>query len=226
LAVSGILSSAAFAVVLTAGAVASGSPTAAILGFGGAAIAMVPTVAALVALRDARVRRVLDRLIIAAWRVWRRAVHRDSGGAEFAFEEFLDQVAALRLPRLQYVEVFALAIWNWVADCLCLGLAVLATGAGVPWHVIFLAYGAGVAAGSLGLAPGGLGIVEAALTAALVGAGVKADHALAAVLIYRVISFWLVMACGWAVMGVLLRKEQREAQRDAAHRPGVNDRNL
>jgi len=180
------------------------------LTYAGNAIAMVPTVAVLVALRDARIRRALDRLVLATWRVTRRAVHRGSSGAEGTFEELLDRVAALRLPRLQYLEVFALALWNWVADCLCLGIAVLATGADLPWHVIFLAYGAGVAAGSLGLTPGGLGIVEAALTAALVGAGIKADHALAAVLIYRLISFWLVMACGWAVMGVLLRKEYRD----------------
>jgi uncharacterized protein (TIRG00374 family) len=223
LAVSGVLSSAAFAVVLAGGAVASGSPAAATLGFGGAVVAMVPTVAVLVALRDARFRSVLDRLILATWRVSRRAVHRDSGRAEDAFEEFLNRVATLRLPRLQYVEVFALALWNWVADCLCLGLAVLATGAGVPWHVIFLAYGAAVAAGSLGLTPGGLGIVEAALTAALVGAGVKTDHALAAVVIYRLISFWLVMASGWAVMGVLLRKEHRDTKREASHQRGNTD---
>jgi putative heme transporter len=226
LAMSGVLSTAAFAAVLTAGAVASGSPTAATLGFGGAAVAMVPTVVVLVALRDAGVRRRLERLIVAARRVWGRAFHRDLGGAEAAFEGFLDQLAALRLPRLQYVEAFALAVGNWVADCLCLGVAVLATGTGVPWHVIFLAYGAGVAAGSLGLVPGGVGIVEAALTAALVGAGVKADHALAAVLVYRLISFWLVMASGWALMGVLLRKEHRETEREAVQRRRATDRDL
>jgi uncharacterized protein (TIRG00374 family) len=60
-------------------------------------------------------------------------------------------------------------------------------------------------AGSIGLTPGGLGIVEAALSAALVAAGIRGDHALAAVLVYRLISFWLVMVGGWAVMAVLTR---------------------
>jgi uncharacterized membrane protein YbhN (UPF0104 family) len=43
------------------------------------------------------------------------------------------------------------------------------------------------------------------VAAALVGAGVTGHHALAAVLVYRVVSFWLVMACGWVVMAVLVR---------------------
>ena len=60
-------------------------------------------------------------------------------------------------------------------------------------------------AGSIGLTPGGLGILEAALSAALVAAGTRGDHALAAVLVYRLISFWLVMVAGWAVMAVLTR---------------------
>jgi uncharacterized protein (TIRG00374 family) len=60
-------------------------------------------------------------------------------------------------------------------------------------------------AGSIGLTPGGLGIIEVALSAALVAAGLKGHHALASVLVYRLISFWLVMAAGWVVLGVLTR---------------------
>ena len=51
-----------------------------------------------------------------------------------------------------------------------------------------------MAAGSIGLTPGGLGVIEAALAAGLVAIGVTGHHALAAVLLYRLISFWLVMA--------------------------------
>jgi len=124
----------------------------------------------------------------------------------------LDRVAAVRLPRLQYVEVFASALWNWVADCLCLACAIRATGNPIPWPGLFLAYGAGMTAGSIGLTPGGLGIIEAALSAALVAAGIKAHHALAAVLVDRLISFWLVMAAGWAVMAVLVRNTRRAVE--------------
>jgi hypothetical protein len=71
-----------------------------------------------------------------------------------------------------------------------------------------LAYGVAMTAGSIGLTPGGLGVIEAALTAALVGAGLKGHAALAAVLVYRLISFWLVMTAGWAVMALLTRSSR------------------
>jgi hypothetical protein len=83
------------------------------------------------------------------------------------------------------------------------GRGVSATGSAVPWHGLFLAYGVGMTAGSVGLTPGGLGVIDAALSAGLVASGISGQHALAAVLVYRLISFWLVMAVGWAVMAFL-----------------------
>ena len=53
----------------------------------------------------------------------------------------------------------------------CLACAIHATGQPVPWHGLLLAYAAGAAVGSTGLTPGGFGLVEATLTAALVGVG-------------------------------------------------------
>jgi putative heme transporter len=106
-------------------------------------------------------------------------------------------------------EIFALSVWNWVADCLCLAAAISATGSHPPWRGRFLAYGVGMAAGSIGLTPGGLGVIEAALAAGLVAIGVTGHHALAAVLLFGLISFWLVMAGGWASMAVLVRRGHR-----------------
>jgi uncharacterized protein (TIRG00374 family) len=65
-------------------------------------------------------------------------------------------------------------------------------------------------AASIGFTPGGLGIIESALSAALINAGLTARHALAGVLVYRFISFWLVMAVGWAVMALLRRRQRRD----------------
>ena len=205
LAVSGIVSSAAFAVVLAGGAVTSGSSTAALLGLAVAIVSLLPSICVLAALRYRTVRGFLNRLLDRLIALSRRLVRRPGPGAEDFLEQFLDRVASLELPTLQYAEVFALALWNWVGDCLCLACAIRATGSNVPWQGLFLAYGAGMTAGSIGLTPGGLGIVEAALSAALVAAGTSGGHAVAAVLVYRLISFWLVMAGGWAVMAVLTR---------------------
>jgi hypothetical protein len=158
------------------------------------------------ALRFQRVRRRLIRLAGGLLAVSRRLTKRPGAGSEQAVGAFLDRVSSLSVPRVQYVEVFALAVWNWVADCLCLAAALSATGSGVvPWHGLFLAYGAAMTAGGVGITPGGLGVIEVALTAALVAAGVYGHHALAAVVVYWLISFWLVMAAGWVVMAALTR---------------------
>ncbi len=211
LAVSGIVSSAAFAVVLAGGAVASGSSTAALLGLAGAVVSFLPSVCVLAALRYRSVRNLLNRLLDRLIATSRRLVRRPGPGAEDFLEQFLDRVASLKLPTLQYAEVFAFALWNWVGDCLCLACAIRATGSPVPWQGLFLAYGVGMTAGSI--TPGGLGIVEAALSAALIATGIKGGHAIAAVLVYRLISFWLVMAGGWAVMAVLTRNGRTARRR-------------
>ncbi len=46
------------------------------------------------------------------------------------------------------------------------------------------------------LTPGGLGFVEAGLTAVLVLAGVPAAVAISATLLYRLVSFWLPIPIG------------------------------
>jgi uncharacterized protein (TIRG00374 family) len=209
LAVSGMFSSFAFALVLGGGAIASGGATAMSLGLTAALLALLPTLAVVAALRYPAARRCLNRLLGHLTHVARRVSGRPRPGAEDALERLLERVSALHLPRRQYAEVLALAVWNWAADCLCLAAAIRATGSHVPWSGLFLAYGAGMTAGSIGVTPGGLGVIEAALAAALAATGITGQHALAAVLVYRMVSFWLVMACGWGVMAALARARHR-----------------
>ncbi len=96
--------------------------------------------------------------------------------------------------------MFGLSTLNWAADCTALALAIQATGLPVPWHALLLAYGAGAAVGSTGLTPGGFGLVEFTVAAALTAGGLPGSGALAAVLAYRLVNFWLVLAIGWLVM--------------------------
>ena len=70
----------------------------------------------------------------------------------------------------------------------------------MPWHALLLAYGAGAAVGSTGLTPGGFGLVELTVAAALTAGGLPASGALAAVLTYRLVNFWLVNGIGWLAM--------------------------
>lgn len=205
LAVSGVFSSLAFAFVLAGGAAASGNAPATTLGLVFAAISIFLTVTMLTALRRNSVRHTLNRHLAHFIALSRKLVNRPGPEAADALDRLLDRVASLSLPRLQYAKVMGLALWNWVADCLCLAFAIRAIGGPIPWQGLFLAYSAGMAAAGIGLTPGGLGVVEATLSAALVAAGIKGHSALAAVLAYRLISFWLVMTIGWAVVAILTK---------------------
>ncbi|HVM67555.1 MAG TPA: lysylphosphatidylglycerol synthase transmembrane domain-containing protein [Acidimicrobiales bacterium] len=230
LAVSGMFSSFAFALVLAGGAVASRSATATSLGLTAAALALLPSLVVVAALRSMAARRRLNAAFARLTRLARRASGHPRPGAEGSFERLLDRMATLRLPGRQYAEVLGLAVWNWAADCLCLAAAIRATGSHVPWHGLLLAYGAGMSAGSIGLTPGGLGVIEAALAAALTATGISGEHALAAVLVYRLVSFWLVMACGWGAMAALAhqhrRAEARRARRAASQGQTVATRDV
>jgi putative heme transporter len=210
LAVSGIFSTTSLAVLLVIGAILGGVGFGAAAGLAGAAVYLVPGVAVLLALRYRRVREGIGRLFLrvtGSIQRWRPSTRDRLEELPAQLDEFLDRIASLRLPPRGAVAVFALAALNWAADCATLALAIHATGSPVPWHALLLAWGAGAAVGSTGLTPGGFGIVELAVAAALTAGGLPASAALASVLAYRVINFWLVNGAGWLVM---LRPGARE----------------
>ncbi len=109
-----------------------------------------------------------------------------------------------------------LALANWLADAAVLAVSIRAAGAEVPWHGLLLVYGSGIAAQSLTVTTGGLGVAEGTLSLALVATGLPASQALAAVLLYRLASFWLVAFAGWLV---LLWLRHRQRARRTAGRP-------
>jgi uncharacterized protein (TIRG00374 family) len=86
-------------------------------------------------------------------------------------------------------------------------------GQPVPWDDLLLVYGAGAAVASTGLTPGGFALVELAMTAALTASGLHSSAALAAVVAYRFISFWLVLLGGWVAFIVLAHPLRRRRGR-------------
>jgi uncharacterized protein (TIRG00374 family) len=81
-------------------------------------------------------------------------------------------------------------------DLLCLRYALLA--AGYPPHISLLlaGYGVPLLLGRASFLPGGIAVVEVAMTALYGGLGVPASIAVVAVLTYRLISFWLPALAG------------------------------
>jgi uncharacterized protein (TIRG00374 family) len=72
----------------------------------------------------------------------------------------------------------------------------------LPAAIVYLA---GNTVGSFAPIPGGLGAVEAVLSAGLTAIGVPAHEAIPAVLIFRIATFWLPIPAGWIAYRVLLR---------------------
>ncbi len=90
---------------------------------------------------------------------------------------------------------------------LCLAACVLAVGAHASLPAIAVAFLTGNAVGSAVPTPGGLGAVEAALTTTLTVAGLTSAHAFAAVVLFRLITFWLPVPVGWVALGYLQRHD-------------------
>jgi glycosyltransferase 2 family protein len=90
---------------------------------------------------------------------------------------------------------------------LCLAACVAAFGPSVPLASIAVVYLTGSAIGSILPTPGGLGGVEAALTAGLTAAGLPGAVAVSAVLLFRLLTFWLPVPFGWAAMSYLEREQ-------------------
>jgi uncharacterized membrane protein YbhN (UPF0104 family) len=87
----------------------------------------------------------------------------------------------------------------------CLAACVQAFHGPVAIASIAVVYLTGSALGSIIPTPGGLGAVEAALTAGLVAAGLHGTEAASAVLLFRLLTFWLPVPIGWAALNFLER---------------------
>ena len=89
----------------------------------------------------------------------------------------------------------------------CLDLSVRALGGSLPIISIAVVYLTGSAIGSAVPTPGGLGAVEAALSAGLTAAGLSGATAISSVLLFRAITFWLPVPIGWAALNYLQRHD-------------------
>lgn len=91
---------------------------------------------------------------------------------------------------------------SFVAALTC---ATRAFGATPPVAAVAVVYFAGAIIGSAVPTPGGLGGIEAALSAGLVAVGVDASVAVSSVLLFRLCTYWLPIPFGWASLNYLQR---------------------
>ena len=142
-------------------------------------------------------------------RLVQRVLHRPQGDVQGLIDQAIRRMEAITPSRTDWAISLGYAIANWGLDICCLVCAFLAVGAEVPWRALVLSYGAAQLAANLPITPGGLGVVEGSLTIGLVAYGGGESATVAAVLVYRLISFWALLPVGyicWALVSWQLRR--------------------
>ncbi|GAA4600720.1 uncharacterized membrane protein YbhN (UPF0104 family) [Actinoplanes octamycinicus] len=112
---------------------------------------------------------------------------------------------ARAVPPKTWIVVLLASVINWLLDLCCLVLAAAAVHAEIPWHRLALIYLAVQVVRQIPLTPGGIGLIETSMLAGLIAAGCPEVTAAAVVLIYRLISFWLILPTGLAAHLTLRR---------------------
>jgi len=107
-----------------------------------------------------------------------------------------DVLANVSLGRRGWGAAFAWTLLWWAADIICLAVALLAVGGALQWRALLIAYAAGQLAGMLPITPGGLGVTEGSMAVTLAAYGGGMATAVAAVLLYRLITYWAVLPAG------------------------------
>lgn len=112
-------------------------------------------------------------------------------------EEFLSDRNFIRTTLGQrWMAAVLAAIGNTGFDYLALLCALRAVGANPRPSLVMLAYASAELLAQVPFTPGGLGFVEAGLVGTLTLAGVTGPAALAATLLYRLVSYWLPIPVG------------------------------
>jgi uncharacterized membrane protein YbhN (UPF0104 family) len=158
-----------------------------------AALAVAGLVAAACVLRSGRAGSVAVRAV----RLSQRLLRRPAGDPNQIVARTGARLVAVRPSRPDWAVAAGLGVSNWLLDCAALALAFLAVRASVPWRGLLFAYGTAQLAANLPITPGGLGVVEGSLSVALVVYGGVEQSTVAAVLLYRIVSFWAVLPLGW-----------------------------
>jgi len=113
-------------------------------------------------------------------------------------------VAIFQDPR-KVVTLFSGALLLDLSFVAALTCATRAFGATPSIPAVAVVYFAGAIIGSAVPTPGGLGGVEAALSAGLVAVGLNPGIAVSSVLLFRLCTYWVPIPFGWASLNYLQR---------------------
>lgn len=204
---SGILSTTALAVIAAVGALASnGTPN----WWGLAALAAATVLIVFGVQRVTRRPQMVEPAVRAVLARVNRLRHRPPEQGLDRIRGFIEQLGAARLTAGRGAAAAIFGVLNWAFDAVCLWMCLRAvTDEPVNGIQVLLAFCAGMAAGTVTIVPGGLGIIDSALILGLVAGGVDTPTAIAAVVLYRIISFGFIIGAGW-ITWFIMRHRHRD----------------
>jgi uncharacterized membrane protein YbhN (UPF0104 family) len=158
--------------------------------------------------------------VLAAWGLGRRAPTRPPTPAPVAVGDGpvrrrLRQVVSLArdvaataaaMQARHKGASLAFAVANWLADLCCLAAVARAFDLPLTFTQLAIVYLGVQLVRQIPVTPGGMGVIEASLLAALVAAGAGEAPAAAAVLGYRLFSCWLIIPAGLFTWTMLRRR--------------------
>jgi uncharacterized protein (TIRG00374 family) len=207
MAASGLLSSLVLALLLPVGAglaFASGTTGGNILGIAGFACVVIAVVVAVRPLlrRPEAAGAIVQRILTKVARGPLRN-RIDPAGAAEAVERAVAGAGRLAHDHRALAVAGAWAAGNWLFDFGALMLLAGTIGEGTPLGPLLLAYVVAQLVAAVPLTPGGIGVVETAMTGVLVASGAPGAAATATVLGWRLLSFWLPILVGLALVPTL-----------------------
>ena len=144
----------------------------------------------------ARMRRRTQQVAHLVNRIWRREVIQEDH-----IDGWLDNLFAgmrrMTSHRGSFRTTTALACTYWAFDLLCLYTTFWAFDYHIGFGYLAVGYVVAYAIGTLAPTPGGLGAIEGIMIALYVSFGVPSATAVAVVLVYRLINFWLPIPPGF-----------------------------
>ncbi len=124
-----------------------------------------------------------------------------------------NQITAVLGPRWKHA--LAAAVGRWLLDFMTLLAALAAIGSHPRPSLVLLAFCGAKALGNIPATPGGLGFVEAGMTALLTLADVDPGAAVIATFAYRLFSYWLPLPFGLLGMALAPRRPGPPAAPDS-----------
>jgi uncharacterized protein (TIRG00374 family) len=165
-----------------------------------------------------------DRMAGVMCRVANRVPLLNGDGVSRVLHRVAERLRLLRADPRLLVRAALWASANWLLDAASLWVFVAAFGHRVDVDGLIVAFGLANVLAAVPVTPGGLGVVEAVLTSALVGFGTPRGSAVLGVVIYRLVNFWLpIPVGGLAYLSLRVGPASTREARAAALRQAAED---